>query len=120
MGLFDRFKQITGRIPIQSLLLGEYAFEAEITNVYGDMRENKRRINTSVYFEIYETNSAKILVRQNHKDSRYHVTAMPKNFESFAITIINEDTRVEYVFGLSEIGVLITSKDRKKTLAFNN
>lgn len=84
------------------------------------MKEIRGRINTSIFFEVYETNSAKILIHQNHQDLTFHVVEMPSNFSEFSIMLLDETMKNTYLMALTKVGVLITSIDRKMIYEYNN
>jgi len=94
-----RFKQIGGYEPIQTLLLGEFAYE-EIRQPSsdGDIKTQKKRQNVSILLEFFETNSAHIVVKTYDKEERFHLLKKPFNFDLFSVEVENVNSRKRYLF----------------------
>ena len=93
---FIRMKQITGHEPVQTLVLGEFAFEE---NRFENAQKNrKKRQNISVLLHFFETNSAQLVIRTYDSNETFHLLSKPFNFELFQVEVECTKTRRRFLF----------------------
>ena len=115
--IFKRLNQINGYEPVQTILLGEYAYLEELTPT----NSKKKRKNISIFFEFYETNSAKIRVIGYEINIEFHVVQLPSSFDKdLRIKIKTKDFKEELIFYRNPFLAGIIGFSTKKALVFFN
>lgn len=122
-GFINRIKQITGYKPTQTLLIGEFAFE-EIRDLNKSVQtsNNTKRHNITILYEMYETNSAQLVLKKFNNEERFHLLQAPSNFNFFSVKVRAESNNEELLFlkDNDNVCLLLNSNNNTSRVFFNS
>lgn len=98
--------QLSGNSPVQTILLGEFAFEELRTQKLNKLIRRKRQ-NITIVLELFENNSAKIIIKTYDWNEEFFLMQMPFDFDIFSIKVIN-NKREQFVFLKTDNCVLLS------------